>query len=84
MSKIQVKICNGTTCFIMGAEEFQELSTQIEKKFKDKVEVIVSSCLGLCSLNNENVKSPYVKIDDEIISEATAEKVIAALEKKVK
>ena len=40
-------------------------------------------CLGLCSINWEYSKAPYVKIDDEVVAEATVEKVLEALDRKL-
>ena len=83
MEKISVKVCVGTTCFVMGGANLQELNEIIPKKYGDKVEVSGSNCLGLCSINWEYSKAPYVKVDDEVVSEATVEKVLEAIEKKL-
>jgi NADH:ubiquinone oxidoreductase subunit E len=42
-----------------------------------------SPCLGLCSINWEYSKAPYVKVDNEVIQEATVEKVLAEIERKL-
>ena len=83
MEKISVKVCLGTTCFVMGGSNLQELNEIIPKKYGNKVEVTGSNCLGLCSINWEYSKAPYVKVDDEVITEATVEKVLTAIEKKL-
>ena len=83
MEKISVKVCLGTTCFVMGGSNLQELNNIIPRKYGDKVEVTGSNCLGLCSINWEYSKAPYVKIDDDVITEATVEKVLEAIEKKL-
>ena len=44
MNKIVVKICMGTTCFVMGASDLQELTDIIPEKYGDKVEVVASTC----------------------------------------
>ncbi len=83
MEKISVKVCTGTTCFVMGGSNLQELHEIVPRKYGDKVEVVATNCLGLCSINWESSKAPYVKVDDDIINEATVEKVIAAIDKKL-
>ena len=83
MDKISVKVCTGTTCFVMGGANLQELHDIVSKKYGDKVEVTASNCLGLCSINWEYSKAPYVKVDDEVVSEATVEKVLEAIDKKL-
>lgn len=76
MEKIKVDVCLGTTCFVMGGSHLQELTEILPKKYGDKVEVNGSTCLEMCSNNTEYSKAPYVRVNDEIISEATTEKVV--------
>lgn len=83
METIEVKICSGTTCFVMGSSFLNELYDLIPQKYGDKVTVTQSLCLGQCSKQDTHSKAPYVKVADEIVSEATVEKVIATIEKKV-
>lgn len=83
MEKISVKVCVGTTCFVMGGANLQELNDIIPQKYGDKVEVVASNCLGLCSINWEYSKAPYVKVEDDVVSEATVEKVLEAIDKKL-
>lgn len=83
MEKITVKVCLGTTCFVMGGSNLQILSEIIPKKYGDKVEVSGSPCLGLCAIKMEYAKAPYVKVNNDIIEEATVEKVVAAIDKKI-
>ena len=81
--KISVKICSGTTCFVMGSSYLNELYELLPQKFGDKVVVEPSLCLGQCSQSDKHSKAPYVKINDEIISEATVQKVIENIEKRL-
>ena len=83
MAKISVKVCVGTTCFVMGGANLQELNEIIPKKYGDKVEIAASNCLGLCSINWEYSKAPYVKVNEEVVSEATVEKVLAEIDKQL-
>ena len=83
MEKISVKVCLGTTCFVMGSANLQELIEIVPAKYGDKVEVSGVPCLGLCSVDWEFSKAPYVKVDNEIIKEASVEKVLAAIDAKL-
>ena len=83
MAKIEVKVCLGTTCFVMGGSNLQELNDIIPEKYGDKVEVSSANCLGLCSINWEYSKAPYVKVDEEVVSEATVEKVLEVIDSKL-
>lgn len=83
MEKISVKVCLGTTCFVMGSANLQELIKIIPKKYGDRVEVSGVPCLGLCSTDWEFSKAPYVKVNNDVIKEATVEKVLAAVDSKL-
>ncbi len=84
MAKVNVKVCLGTTCFVMGSSNLQELLDLVPKKYGDDVDVAGSPCLGLCSIDWEFSKAPYVKVNNEVIKEATVEKVLAAIDKELK
>ena len=83
MEKITVKVCTGTTCFVMGGANLQELNETISEKYGDKVELTASNCLGLCSINWEYSKAPYVKVNEEVVSEATADKVLEEIDRQL-
>lgn len=83
MEKINVKVCLGTTCFVMGSSNLQELMESVPNKYGDKVEVVGVPCLGLCSIDWEYSRAPYVKVDNEVIYEATVEKVFSEIERKL-
>ena len=42
MKKIKVKVCLGTTCFVMGSSNLQSLSELIPQKYGNSVEVVGS------------------------------------------
>ena len=81
MAKVEVKVCMGTTCFVMGGNNLQELNDIIPRKYGDKVNVTGSNCLGLCSINWEYSRAPYVTVNDEVVYEATVDKVLTAIDK---
>ena len=83
MEKIEVKVCLGTTCFVMGSSNLQSLSELVPQKYGDKVHVSGSPCLGVCSTNWEFSKAPYVKVNNEIVQEATVESVLAEIERQL-
>lgn len=78
MDKITVNLCLGTTCFVMGGAKLQELADTLPAKYGDKIEVVGKTCLELCSSGFSN--APYAKVNDQVIGEATAEKIISAIE----
>lgn len=82
MKKIKVTICAGTACFVMGASELMLLEEELPEDLKDKVEIDGVTCMELCK-DSKNGKSPFVKIDDEIMSEATLPLVISRIREKI-
>lgn len=79
MDKIQVKICAGTACFVMGAPQIQTLEFSVPEDLVGKVEVTEVRCMNHCSQNKGYNKGPFVEVNGEVIEEATLEKVIAKI-----
>ena len=82
MNKVDVDICIGTTCFVMGANKLQELGDYLPAEWREFVEIKAQACLGLCG-NNEYSKAPYVKINGEVLAAANVEKVLRRIEKEL-
>lgn len=83
MKEIDVKVCLGTACFTKGSLTMNELLEIVPHKYGKSVKLSVSNCLGVCSINWEQSKAPYVKVNNEIISEATVLKVLAEIERQL-
>ena len=77
MKKIKVSICTGTACFVMGASEIMLLEEELPPELRDMVEIEGVTCLDLCK-NAECGKAPFVRINDEILAQAT---LLSVLEK---
>ena len=75
MEKIKVSICTGTACYVMGASEFLVLEDSLPEHLKGKVEITGLTCLDKCK-NSKCGKSPFVLVNDEVISDATLAKVL--------
>lgn len=75
---IKVKMCCGTVCHVMGGSDLPLVSEVIPSDLKDQVEIEGIACLDSCS-NNQDLKPPFVKVNDILISEATIAKVLEAI-----
>lgn len=74
MGKINLEICCGTTCYILGASKLMNVDDYISEDLRSMVEVSAVPCMNLC--NSENLGgAPYVKINGRIVSQAKAEEV---------
>ena len=69
--------------FCYGFSKSSGINRNSSCKYGDKVDVSGVPCLGLCSVDWEFSKAPYVKVDDEVIKEATVEKVLSAIDAKL-
>ncbi len=75
MEKINIKICTGTACYVMGGANILMLEDFIPQDVKDFVHIEGSTCLEYCK-NAELGKPPFVKINDKLISEASVPKIL--------
>lgn len=75
--KITVKICAGTSCFVMGASQIQALEFNAPDDIVDEIIISEERCMGLCKDTSAKYNhGPFVKVNDEVIEEATYEKVL--------
>lgn len=82
MKKIDVKICMGTTCFIMCNSELEEIEKEIEPETAQYVRISGTSCLNLCK-NVEYRIIPCATVDGEIIENVDKTKLLAAIKNAV-
>lgn len=77
MEKLTVKICSGTSCFVMGAAQIQALEFTPPEDIADKIEIIEVRCMNHCKdIDSTHRRGPFVMVGDELVSEATYEKVV--------
>lgn len=74
MKPLQLEICCGTTCFMLGADKLLNIENEMPSEFRGRVEVRALPCLELCN-DSKLAGAPYVKLNGEIIDRATPEKV---------
>jgi hypothetical protein len=59
----------------MGGAQLMMLEDLLPEEFSDRVEVKGSPCLDVCK-DTTHGKPPFVKINDELMSEASVPKVL--------
>ncbi len=77
--KIEVKICTGTLCYVMGGADLQLLDEHLPEELVDRVVIKGSPCLEHCNNKDTNAKAPYVEINGKVMSDATVIKVVNAI-----
>ncbi len=82
MSKLEVQICVGTTCYVMGASHLQDLEIYLPEELRERVSVTGAACLNACRSGNY-LAAPFVKVGDVMVNEATATKVIEEVKRQL-
>ena len=77
MGKIEVKICMGTMCYVMGGAE---LKAAIDSLPQEKIQVSYSPCLGMC---NDGGEPPYVQINGRTIARVSTTGLIQILKEEL-
>lgn len=75
MEKVKIKICCGTSCFVMGAAQIQVLEFAPPADIADKIEIEEARCMNYCRNTTAKYnRGPFVLVNDELIEEANFEK----------
>ena len=76
-NRINIRICTGTTCYVMGASDLIALADQLPEEVLSNLNITGAPCLGACK--NGDLKPPFVEINGVLLSEATVESVMDAI-----
>ena len=79
MEKIRIVICAGTTCYVMGGSHLQALEEHLPPEYAAWVEITGARCLGCCK-EGQYGRAPYVRVNDEVMQEATIPKLLHRIE----
>lgn len=77
--KITVEICTGTHCFVMGGSDLMLLEDYLPEEFRENVIITGCNCLEYCE-NRSRGRAPFVRIDGEIMENATISRIIRKIE----
>ena len=72
MSDIEITICLGTTCHVLGAWQLTEVEDHLPDSIRSRTNVKGARCLGYCRKGNYG-RAPFAKVNETIVSEATVE-----------
>ena len=56
MGKIELKICMGTMCYVMGGAELKAAIDSLPHEEREQIQISYSPCLGMC---NDGGEPPY-------------------------
>ena len=77
---IEVKICTGTTCYVMGGAELLAISDHLTDAEKSIVEIKGSTCLGFCKEENDSrTNYPYALVNNKVIEKCDLAKLLTEI-----
>jgi len=79
---IEVQICYGTLCFVMGGSAFELIGEKLPDDIKNSVLVKGMNCPGYCN-TQDNGKPPFVLVNGKLVAEANLNKLIACIREEV-
>ncbi len=68
--QIEVIICSGTACYVMGGSELLLLEENLPESWRDRVTISGSPCLGFCR-DRQHGKAPFVSVNGTTVPRAT-------------
>ncbi len=80
--KIEVKICMGTTCYVMGGAELATLSEHLTPGQLEYVEIKGIPCIDAC-FDQKTRRAPYAMVGNILIDKASIEKIKEELNKQI-
>lgn len=77
LKKIELEICQGTSCHLLGSQELLEAVEALPEERRVAIELRRADCLKSCR------QGPNVRLDGVILSGLTADRLIGLLEEKI-
>lgn len=76
MKKIELEICQGTSCHLLGAQELLEALETLPDRRREAIDIQKVDCLKSCR------QGPNIRIDGVTVSGLTADRLLGLLEEK--
>ena len=80
MGKIELKICMGTMCYVMGGAELKAAIDSLPHEERDHIQISYSPCLGMC---NDGGEPPYVQVNGRTIARVSTAGLIQILKEEL-
>lgn len=76
MSKVSVKICVGTTCFVQGGADLLTFNEFLDEELLSKCDIEGCTCLGECKkCADKKLLPPFVSINGKVYDSVHPEKL---------
>lgn len=80
MATINLKICMGTMCYVMGGADLKSVAETLPYEVKKHLSVTYSPCLGCC---NKQQTPPYVELNGRIIAGVSKNNLVQLLKEEL-
>jgi NADH:ubiquinone oxidoreductase 24 kD subunit len=70
MSLLTIEICVGSACYLLGAQDLLEMVEGLPPEIRSQIDLRGASCLKACG------KGPNIKVNGELLSNVTPEKLM--------
>jgi len=77
MAVINLEICMGSACYLLGAQDLLEAIEALPPEKKAKIDLKGATCLKACG------NGPNIKINGELVSNITPEQLIGLINEKL-
>lgn len=77
--RIAIRICTGTTCYILGGASLLNLAELLPAELRGQVDIAGVTCLGFCRDERQNNWPPYVTVGGTVVERATVEAISSAV-----
>ena len=74
MKKIELEICQGTSCHLLGSQELFEAVLALPEKWRESIVLKRVDCLKSCR------QGPNIRIDGKVLSGLTPEELVLLLQ----
>lgn len=81
MEKIQLKLCAGTMCYVMGGAQLMEIEDLLSPEEKEHIEIALSPCLQKC---NGKENPPFAELNGKIIAGASKEILLRIIKEEIR
>ncbi len=78
MRKIEIEICCGTACYLLGGSELMRIEEFIPEAWRGRIEVTAVPCMSNCE-SHALGRAPFVRVDGETFGNANVELVMERL-----
>jgi len=76
---IDVEICTGTTCYVMGAGHLLNLEEELPAELRQAVAIRGAHCLNVCHEASRG-RPPFARVNGRLLANVSRESIIEACE----